>query len=468
MIIDAQSRRRMVINKFSNRPPFDLKNKEISVTRSTEIRKASLESVNKSYKGIIKHLDATQPRESQSENNTKNIIPKIIESFQKVTPTRQVVFLKNKKNHLSSKDSSLQTIYRNHFNFGKHIPKHQIMKNLLQDFESETNMKNKNSYHGVDTIPTRETCPRTHVKSLRKKVDKTTSTSGLAWPVVLKSGERIPIRITQSTPVKSRSRIPKRKDVNKKTAQMEASEVESKPTSRYSSDAEYIPIKEKLPFSGIEKGAIGDQTPNHHSYIRENTYILQENTDEEKSGRKKEKSFVQNQVDKFNKISSMYAPRRKQAARNREWENMNRNMNKNYLSMMTSVKKHYPRMQEIRTEPTTTDNYDWSDTADNTTDVKFPKETRDAMESLILSTRKFTRTPLSKYLKHSDMELQPAIPEYSIEHCKNAHSHETFKHHIPCSKSLLCHRGEHEGPCANMQRVPFCRPKKRRAKVLMR
>nr|XP_023015629.1 uncharacterized protein LOC111505106 [Leptinotarsa decemlineata] len=445
MTIDVDSRRRMVVNKFSNRPPFDLKNREIPITKNVETRKKSFENVNKSYKSIIQQLDGElqETRTCPDNNKTNNIIPRIIESFKRVTPTRQVVFLKNRNNNLSSKDSSLQTLYRNNQNFGKHIPRHKIMKNLLQDFETGTVIENKNS--SCDTIPTKDTScdylSKSEGYSFNTKVDKTTSTSGLPWPVVLQNGDRIPIRINKShkSIVKSRSRIPQRKDARKKIelSKGDIGNEGSKP-SVSSSGVEYAPIKD-IPECLHEKQTDSKQM-NRHLCVRENTYVLNEIRDEQKTVRNKERSFVQDQVEMFNNLTSTPGPRRKKLTRDRESEIMNSNMNKNYLGMMTSVKKHFPK---LKPEPTSTDNCDWSNPEEDTTEVKFPKETRNAMEILIQNSRKHMRAPLTKYLKYQDGGLQPAIPEHAMDSNKNA---------LPCFKNMLCDRVQHGGPCVNLQK----------------
>lgn len=59
------ARRRMVVQRYSNRPPFDMKGKEMSTVGKNY--KKSYEHIEKSFRTIMNHLDAIQADEDSME-----------------------------------------------------------------------------------------------------------------------------------------------------------------------------------------------------------------------------------------------------------------------------------------------------------------------------------------------------------------------------------------------------------------
>lgn len=68
----------------------------------------------------------------ESKLKSKKVISKVIQQFQNVTPTRVL------EEQQMSQNTSIQTIYRkgNSCKLGKNLPKHNLMKSLLQNLES--------------------------------------------------------------------------------------------------------------------------------------------------------------------------------------------------------------------------------------------------------------------------------------------------------------------------------------------
>lgn len=67
----------------------------------------------------------------ESKLKNKKVISKVIQQFQNVTPTRVL------EEQQMSQNTSIQTIYRksNTCKLGKNLPKHTLMKSLLQNLE---------------------------------------------------------------------------------------------------------------------------------------------------------------------------------------------------------------------------------------------------------------------------------------------------------------------------------------------
>ncbi|XP_056643199.1 uncharacterized protein LOC130449417 isoform X2 [Diorhabda sublineata] len=360
------TRRRMLVQKYRNRPPFDLKKKE---AMNRHFRK-SFQHVEESFKTIMNHLDAMQSEcaidifinnENKPGTNLeqqlkpKNIAPKIIESFRKATPKRIPLYrnskrvLGNLKKHqmkLNLKDDvPVETLYKNdNLTLGKNIPDHKIMKNLLEDFKES---------------------------NISTRIDKSTSTTGIIWPIP--QCNRNKVRCNQK--VKSNIQRKLKRNMNSK---------------------ERLPDMRKLKSnSRYVKSFVGSKSSVCQNFIAEG-----------KMRKSKEKSFVKTQVENFNKMS------KKNDVSNQGNFEM-KNGCKNYLEMMNSVKNKLPKIQP-KTEISISDNCDWSSTTekppDRPRDIKFPRETKDAIQLMIQDSRRFLKTPLAKYLKHQDsLAIQPAI-----------------------------------------------------------
>lgn len=172
-------RRRMVANKFSNRPPFYLKDEQTVNKQSPSLYSKNIrgEKTMKSICEIRESKRNSAGNQTMSSNSRKlnSIIPKVIESFQKVTP-------KVDSNYMDSSQDSLKTLFRNsNLSFGKHIPDHAAMKNLLHNFDVEKK-RDKVAYQVIDVVPTKYSNTRCRVvmkKPSEKKLDKATSTGDL-------------------------------------------------------------------------------------------------------------------------------------------------------------------------------------------------------------------------------------------------------------------------------------------------
>ncbi|XP_028148682.1 uncharacterized protein LOC114342086 [Diabrotica virgifera virgifera] len=396
--------RRKVIQKFRNRPPFDRKQKE---TTGNHLRK-SFHHVEQSFRTIMSHLDAIKsdydinnsiiPEKDEGGPEVKggreerrgkiplkpkpNIAPKIIETFRNATPKRIINYSKRfegkklgstKNLPKATEDIPIQTLYRNkNLEFGKVIPNHKIMKDLLQNFEN------------------------TEYFYVSNRVDKCTSTTGITWPIVEEkmcgSKEKVYKKRNLS---KKPSRIPTRRclhQVNRSFAQASHVSTETK-LKRTMKAQTFVKSKPIL----CEKSDGG-------TFVIEETKI------------KNDRNVVRNQTDKFNKMGNRKGHRH---SIHRQSEPKTRNISKRYIAMMNSVKNSYPKI-EAKTDVTNSDHFDWSRTetgwsisdvpVNRPEDIKFPKETKEAVEIMIQNSRKFIRTPLAKYLKNEDqLTIQPAI-----------------------------------------------------------
>ncbi|XP_072396083.1 uncharacterized protein [Diabrotica undecimpunctata] len=385
--------RRMVVQKFSNRPPFDRKKKE---TNGNQLRK-SFHHVEQSFRTIMSHLDAIKSdydinnsiipeNEKEIKISLKpktNIAPKIIQTFQNATPKRMVNYskrpegkksgsTKNVSKINSTVDMPVQTLYRNkNLAFGKVIPNHKIMKDLLQNFE-----KSESFY--VST-----------------RVDKSTSTTGIIWPIV------------EAKICGTKEKVYKKRNVSKRPSKI--------PTRRclHQGNRSFVHTSHVSTEKQLKR------TTKTQSFVKSKP-ILCEKSDGtfviEQSKIKNNRNVVRNQTEKLNKIGNRKINRH---SIHRQLEPKTRNLSKNYIAMMNSVKNSCPKI-ETKTDVTNTDHFEWSRTetgwsisdvpVNRPEDIKFPKETKEAVEIMIQNSRKFLRTPLAKYLKNDDqLTIQPAI-----------------------------------------------------------
>lgn len=83
----------------------------------------------------VKYSDSETVEGDTRIPSVKKIIPKIIETFQRITPTKE----QPPNPPTMSKNTSIQTLYRKPkpCKLGKNIPKHKLMKSLLQNLDGE-------------------------------------------------------------------------------------------------------------------------------------------------------------------------------------------------------------------------------------------------------------------------------------------------------------------------------------------
>lgn len=377
--------RRSSIDKFNNRPPFDIKkmddatsteNKEQGVPLCNNCEKAHMNTAAKSYISVARYLEQFGDKyQIYKCNKNKKIIPKIIESFQKVTPKKNT-----KKAKLKKKSESLETLFRNNKQIsGKILPNHKIMKDLLKNFDGENAMEKAVSYEQIDMIPSKDTStyPSDNHRTLR--VDKGTSTTGLQWPIIRSDTEGSRImsdrskcnEVNNNSDRKLNSKSPQKKELRVYNSCKFVNHVQLKNNihrkkSSDSSDLEYFPSKEnplkksdpvsKIPLQMFKmtnnlKMAMQKEFPNYKcnsnpgNIKKENTYVLY--TDKSEETRKKQKSFVQLQVEKFNKRNNCRNVQyRGKSLKMTDAQSKRKNTSKRYMALMNSVRDTLPKMDE--------------------------------------------------------------------------------------------------------------------------
>lgn len=275
----------MVVNKFSNIPPFYLKEEKsvVSAARHKRIHAKSNNEVTK-----IKSDHSGSHTASSNSRKLNSIIPKVIESFQKVTP-------KIDSNYMESSRASLKTLFRNsNISFGKHIPDHAVMKNLLQNFDVDTK-KEKVTYRVVDIIPTKDPNSKYRVvskKSTDKKVDKSTSTTGLGLAANSKKSNQQCSNGGLLRKKTSKTNRRKRTDVL----------VDNYDTSKIKVVNEEVhPVEEST--YNINQRQKHTRSCAKCKGMRQDTFVVEKNIERTAADFKyREKSFVQSQVEKLNAI----------------------------------------------------------------------------------------------------------------------------------------------------------------------
>lgn len=376
--------RRTSIDKFNNRPPFDIKkmddststeNKEQSVSICNNCEKIYMNAAAKSYINVARYLGQFGDK-CQVSNKTKTIIPKIMESFQKAAPNKTV-----KRVQVKEQSESLETLFRNNKQFfGKIIPDHKLMKDLLKNFDDESSTGKPVSYQQIDMIPSKDTSTNLSEIDPKIRIDKATSTTGIQWPIIRNDADSgILLDDPKCDAVKNHSgrrlqvKIPQKKDPCKFVNHVPVKSKIDRKKSSGSSDLEYFPSKEnslknpdplsKIPLQSLKmanhlnKAAMNKEFPNYkynaspEGFKKENTYVLytdkSKNNDGKIDMRKKEKSFVQLQVEKLNKRNSCKNTRYKgKNSRLTDVLNKKKNMSKRYLALMNSVRDSLPKMDE--------------------------------------------------------------------------------------------------------------------------
>lgn len=379
----------MVITKFRNRPPFNLKSKEDQavIDRKSFIQNSrkTLENLEKSY---IENFEIL------TDNKTRNIIPKVIDSFQKITPSKEV-------EKVSSLTESVHTLFRNKKSqFGRQIPNHQIMNSLLK--HSHGNSMKRSYNHGIDTIPTKEIQKfKIEVKKRADKVcvDKKTSTTGLSS---YNFNNNLPSNVKCV-----KSKIPQRKRFSNEHIRNNNTTLSSQP----SSEVDIIPTKDKNS---------GCKIPTLVAKGKQKTFVLEARKSGHKCNTKPPRGFVGKQVEKYNKFGFGNASRTKSTVKN-----IPKDVDSGYIDIMSSIRENYPKLSSNNVD-ISSDHREWSDNTLSTLKdkVTFPRETRDAMEKLMGETRSTTRKPLAKFVKTKDMLLRPAI---SLDHNKRNLMCQNFK-----------------------------------------
>ncbi|CAH1972696.1 unnamed protein product [Acanthoscelides obtectus] len=456
MTNENHTHRRKVVDKYYNRPPFTLKMKEPSVARSkfsemTPIKKMrnKYHRLETSYRDIINHLEnGIKPQE---KDTTKEIIPKVIQSFQRVTPSKENNFHCTKK-PVTSNNTSLHTFFRNKIMpLGKHIPDHKIMRHLLHNL-AEDSAEAKYFDEFADTIPIKEVDINAKTKDTR--IDKSTSTSGLLWPISeepmldrMRPKTKVPGRQSSSQVMAEQHRlnrvISNRLKSNQSTCETRPRHLQT--SENYSGDTHYdceaIPTK--------ERGSCYDISKNQYQDSKE---IAVNRNSRSKSTFQREKSFVKTQVEKYNRINGKSALLRKLSIHKGGISSKEiQNCTCPYTGLMNRAKKSFPKFDTY--ENSTDNNQEWSDNyvADTWKKEKitFPKETRLAVEGM-MDRAKHPRIPLAKFVQNNSLQLRPAIELGDGEDLKTPYQNLA----IPCTNNLLCDRGQHEGPCEEINTAP--------------
>lgn len=214
--------------------------------------------------------------------------------------------------YMDSSQDSLKTLFRNsNLSFGKHIPGHALMKNLLQNFDVDKK-RNRVAYHVVDVIPTKDPNSRYRVvskKSSEKKMDKTTSTTGLAWSSVSQNSSKH-CSNDFGVPAKNMSR--KKSHRKKIDITIETFDDTDKcPEIRSNKNIRSF-IKDNTAIKEDNKSNI--TRPKHLKNcsrckgVRQDTFVVEKNSGGSSGNvRCKEKSFVQRQVEKLNALYAVKA-----------------------------------------------------------------------------------------------------------------------------------------------------------------
>ncbi|VEN41228.1 unnamed protein product [Callosobruchus maculatus] len=346
-------------------------------------------------------------------------------------------------NHQSHHIICLQIFRNKNMPLGKHIPDHQIMKHLLQNL-AEDSAEAKYFDEFADTVPIKEinTDINVTVKNNGIRVDKSTSTTGLIWPIpeepALGPKTRIPRRQRSNQVITECQRtnhsISNKLRPNQSVAETRQTHAAYNQNenggSRY--DCETVPTKER-PSNNAPKS--------QHQNANECSPASRP-----KSNLQREKSFVKAQVEKYNRINGRSTPLRKlPSQRCSAPPKQTQSCACPYVGLMNSAKNSFPKYDSY--ENSTDNNQEWSD--NNVPDmmktpgkITFPKETRIAVESM-LEKAKPSRIPLAKFVQNSNFQLRPAIELGDGEGFKTPY----HNFDIPCTKNLLCDRGYHEGPC---------------------
>ncbi|KAL1494449.1 hypothetical protein ABEB36_010047 [Hypothenemus hampei] len=326
---DKYFERRMIVSKYSNRPPFELKKSKQDSQDILEKIKMYPEEICKnccSNQSSVKPLSSKpQSYPSQELKTSDSIIPKVLEHFQKATPSSIM-------NHNTY---SIHILYRND-KLGKNIPKHKLMKSLLENLD-----KNPKKDVFRDRKPRKQTFfdrdetikPDFNVYGKGRKIDKKTSTTGLSW------------------------------------------------SSNYACFREIKPrcclkrlIKEDVPTKDVPQ--------------------LSSNG----------KSFVQNQVEKLNKVFKKDV---------KDKRNFLSETTKDYLGLMDKVRRNCPHY--LSKKSLTNSDGDWSEPEEcptiNPATVKFPRETRTAIDQRMSDHKQ--RIPLSKYTILNERSYRPKILQYN-------------------------------------------------------
>nr|CAI5870252.1 unnamed protein product [Callosobruchus analis] len=317
------------------------------------------------------------------------------------------------------------------------------MKHLLQNL-AEDSAEAKYFDEFADTVPIKEinTDINVTVKNNGLRIDKSTSTTGLVWPIpeepVLGPKTRIPRRQRSNQVMTDCQRASQNTSITNKL-KTNQSVIETRQThvaynqseiGRTKYDYETVPTRDRPP-NCLSK-----------SQNRHRKDIVANETDPKNLQR--EKSFVKAQVEKYNRINGRSTSNRKlPPQRCNTPSKQTQSCACPYVGLINRAKNNFPKLESH--DNSTDNNQEWSD--NNVTDTKtpekitFPKETRIAVESM-LDKAKPSRIPLAKFVQHNNLQLRPAIELGDGEGMK---THHNFA--IPCTKNLLCDRGYHEGPC---------------------
>ncbi|CAG9863554.1 unnamed protein product, partial [Phyllotreta striolata] len=404
--MNNNARRRMVVQKFNNRPPFQAKLKE-NATAAGKNYKKTFENIEESYRTIMSHLNSIDDEEETMEEPephypknparpkvivNSSAIPKVLDRFQRAAPKRQPTVLRSnnptrkivkndekitKETALSSSEENdkfgLQTLYRNkNMDFGKNVSNHRTMKNLLQTYDEPLK-----EYSSVQ-------------KASHHRFDKATSTSDIPFDTRYHKTYRKPRGSKPRTVAKQHSHGSISKTSNPTPKPFLNSAIISSPS--------YVGSLSESAYAMDEEG---DSSGNFAA-------------DQVKKMASKPNKIVARKTD--NKMSTKLNARALKLKTNSKSKLRNNAGAKNYMEMMNAVKKKLPKLESNKELLSNDNKFEWSDEVEESKSahqVKFPKETRCAVERMMenakLAGSDSTRTPLTKYMKPKEMSIKPAI-----------------------------------------------------------
>uniref|UniRef100_A0AAR5QAU3 Uncharacterized protein n=2 Tax=Dendroctonus ponderosae TaxID=77166 RepID=A0AAR5QAU3_DENPD len=506
---DRNFERRLMVNKFSNRPPFDLKKPKELYGIEEKIKAYPEEACKSCCRNRTETCLELKANKSMPSKNTGKQLgstpgKRIIETFRKITPANQL-------ETPMSQNSSIQTIYRNSktCQLGKNIPRHKLMKSLLQNLDSDEmhesktfpnkgRRKYKNSkkqlFEKDEVVRTdfsvsfnlkqqnrNATVKHSEHVGAPQKMDKKTSTTGLPWPA--KSTVQMKKKSSQSC------RCPKIDSTNFRLIKEERN---ADVWSQFSTDSflEEVPTKDVLnckkkqfeaniPNKVLETRSCEKREPRRQKSSKTSTQM----NNSALKLKSNEKTFVQTQVEKLNKVlktpklpDSRYSRKASECFEPRHPQYMphiqhKKEINSKYIGMMNTIRTNCPRFESSTNARPNESDYEWSEATETSLiaeRIKFPRETRIAVDQHLREGR--AKIPLSRFTKIDEKICRPAIPqrEWAYEHSyleafdeinqqgdyarKKKQTTEarkqTPKLNIPCRKNLLCDKGQqHKGQC---------------------
>ncbi|XP_076257354.1 uncharacterized protein LOC143194439 [Rhynchophorus ferrugineus] len=476
---DIHYEKRMIVNKYSNIPPFNLKQSDQSSNVSGNIFDNPEANCNNCCKKRQKHLQCKISKpvsnfekiDTETDTSENKVISKVMRNFQKATPSREFTTIDITEN------DSIETLYRKSSNIklGKNIPGHRLMKNLLQNFDNDgdkvatvqqnkkkgnspkkshnkTKIKNRKQNLEQNKITPNEIQTNTSSHSVHYSIDKDTSTTGLVWPprsveVINYCGKncyRIPVCPKEEDIDKINSESYKTRQ-NNSNGNRNCTNNKCENVHRIEQPKKDIPIKSDKPNSSRQKETRKKQP---------------------KTLKVKQNSFVQMQVEKLNNVLGIGDGNKVNNMKKQDDLQINRtSQHSDYMDMINAARNKVPWIKEGHHY---SNDQEWSDGSDDcvsTACINFPKETKMAIYQQLNDQRH----PKSLSQFATVENFRPAVPlRNSVQHYDDypchtclirphvSESNATRKYMgntklkipMPCKKNLLCDKGDHHhGPC---------------------